>query len=129
MERQNELCDNKIKKQMAVKILKICPPSFEVSKIIKLRSQHTALRYGDFYTLIADKNVYAYVRSDLNERILVILNKSTRRNNTKIEFPNVYGASKLVSLIDGKELKVKSNKATIKLDAQEFNIYEIKQMN
>jgi alpha-amylase len=101
----------------------------EVSKVIKLRGQHTALRYGDFYTLVADKNVYAYTRSDLNERLLIILNKSTRRNSTKIELPSVYRASKLVSLIDGKELKVKSNKATIKLDGQEYNIYQIQKMD
>ncbi len=98
----------------------------KVSKIIKLRSTHTALRYGDYYKLIANQNVYAYVRSDLNERILVILNKGNKRINSKIEFPNVYGASRLVSLVDGKELKVRSNKVTIKLNKQEYNIYEIK---
>ena len=97
----------------------------EVSKIIKLRSKHTALRYGDFYTLIADNNIYAYVRSDLNERILVILNKGENRVTQKIELPIVYGASKITSLIDGKALKVRTNKVTIKLNKQNYNIYQI----
>ncbi len=51
----------------------------EVSKLIKLRREHTALRHGDFYTLIADEDIYAYVRADMNERILVILNKGVEK--------------------------------------------------
>ncbi len=48
----------------------------DVSKLTHIRKDHSALRYGDFLTLQADKNIYAYVRSDMNERILVVLNKS-----------------------------------------------------
>lgn len=97
----------------------------EVSKLIKLRNEHTALRYGDYYKLIADENVYAYIRSDLNERILVILNKSKSRTVNTVELPSVYGASKLISLIDGKSVKVKNNKTTLKISRQNYNIYKI----
>ena len=48
----------------------------DVRALIKLRKENSALRYGDFYTLKADKNIYAFIRSDLNEKVLVILNKS-----------------------------------------------------
>jgi cyclomaltodextrinase len=97
----------------------------EVSKIIKLRSNHTALRYGDYYSLIADDNIYAYVRSDLNERILVVLNKSQKKLSSKLVFPNVYKASKLVSLIDNIETQVSVNIANIQLDGMSYNIYKI----
>ena len=45
----NELDDNE-KKMLGV-----------VTKIINLRAIHTALRYGDFYSLIADNNIFAYI--------------------------------------------------------------------
>ena len=98
----------------------------DVSKIIKLRSNHTALRYGDYYKLIADDNIYAYVRSDLNERILVMLNKGNKTRSTELVFPNVYGASKLVSLIDETEIDIVGNKTSVKLKNQNYNIYKIK---
>jgi glycosidase len=49
----------------------------DVSKLIHIRKDHPALRYGDFLTLQADENVY--LRSDLNERILTVKNKSTKQ--------------------------------------------------
>ena len=98
----------------------------KVSKIIKIRNNHTALRYGDYYKLIADDNIYAYVRSDLNERILIVLNKGDKSTTTKLVFPNVYEASKLVSLIDGSKIDVVGSTANVKLSNQNYNIYKIK---
>ncbi len=97
-----------------------------VSKIIKLRSKQTALRYGDYYKLIADDNIYAYIRSDLNERILVVLNKGNNNKTAKLVFPSVYTASKLISLIDNSEIVVEGNEVSVKLNSQDYNIYKIK---
>ncbi len=96
-----------------------------VSKIIKLRNTHTALRYGDFYKLIADKNIYAYVRSDLNERVLIVLNKGNNKT-AKLVFPSIYKISKLINLIDNSEIVVNENEANVKVNSQDYNIYEIK---
>ncbi len=98
----------------------------EVSKIIKLRSNHTALRYGDYYKLIADENIYAYIRSDLNERILIVINKGDIKSTANLIFPNVYELSNLVSLVDGSEVDVVENKVSVKLDEQSYNIYILK---
>ncbi len=98
----------------------------ETSKIIKLRSSHTALRYGDYYKLIADENIYAYVRSDLNKRILIVINKGNIKATANLIFPNVYKASKLVSLIDAGEIDVAENKVSVKLDEMSYNIYILK---
>jgi len=97
----------------------------EVSKIIKLRGEHTALRYGDYYKLIADKNIYAYIRSDLNERIVVVLNKNKKSEKRNLIFPNVYKTSKLVSLIDGSSIEVLDNKAEINIKGSSYNIFKI----
>jgi glycosidase len=55
----------------------------DVSKLIHIRKEHPALRYGDFLTLQADENIYAYLRSDMNERVLVVVNKNS--NNQIVE--------------------------------------------
>ena len=55
----------------------------DVSKLVHIRKNHPALRYGDFLTLQADKNIYAYLRSDMTERILTIINKNPNEKNFK----------------------------------------------
>jgi len=50
-----------------------------VKSLIALRRENSALRYGDFHTLLAEKNIYAYVRSDIRQKILVVLNKSAQQ--------------------------------------------------
>ena len=97
----------------------------DVSKIIKLRNKNTALRYGDFYKLIADENVYAYVRSDYNQRVLIILNKSDKQESRTIVFPEFYKSNKLISLIDGREIEINSNSVNFVIDGMNFNIYKI----
>lgn len=81
----------------------------DVSKLIHIRKEHSALRYGDFLTLQADENIYAYLRSDMNERILTILNKSTDKQNIEIKLPAVYKINTAKDLISRKEFEVKNN--------------------
>ena len=50
-----------------------------VKNLIALRNENSALRYGDFHPLLAEKDVYAYVRSDVRQKLLVVLNKSARQ--------------------------------------------------
>jgi glycosidase len=85
----------------------------DVSKIIHIRKNHPALRHGDFLTLQADKNIYAYIRSDMNERILVVLNKSMKEQNVSLSLPVIYTIRKATDLISGKILQVDSNIATL----------------
>jgi len=94
----------------------------EVSKIIKIRREHSALRYGDFYTLIADEDTYAYVRSDMNERILVVLNKGDEKE-VSLKLPKVIGASELINVIDGSEIKVNENSVTLALNGMSWGMY------
>ncbi len=96
-----------------------------VSKTIKLRSENTSLRYGDFYKLISNENIYAYVRSDFNERILVILNKSDKEESVNLVLPEIYKANKLTDLVDGSEIDVNSNSINIVLSGKSFKIVKL----
>ena len=61
-----------------------------VSEITKLRDKHSALRYGDYFTLQSDNNLYAFIRSDFNERILIVLNKSDGPQEIELNLPEIY---------------------------------------
>ncbi len=88
----------------------------DVSKLIHIRREHSALRYGDFFTLLADVNIYAYLRSDMNERILVILNKSEEKQKLDLILPAVYDLKSAVDLISEREFKIINDKLEINID-------------
>ena len=81
----------------------------DVRNIVRLRREHSALRHGDFQTLLADQNCFVYLRSDMNERILVALNKSSKPRQVKIVFPKLYLANSAVDLVNGEKISTKNN--------------------
>ena len=97
----------------------------DVSKLINIRKEHSALRYGDFLTLQADENVYAYLRSDMNERILTIVNKNS--NEQKLEFilPAMYKVGKANDLVSGKEFSVNDNVIKLDIDGSKYFILKL----
>lgn len=76
----------------------------QVRKIVNIRKDHSALRYGDFFTLTADKNVYAYMRSDFNEKILVIINKNSDSQIFKFTLPEWVTEVNSLEDLDSKEI-------------------------
>lgn len=85
----------------------------DVSKLVHSRSNHSALRNGDFLTLQADKNIYAYLRSDMNERILVILNKSEKEEEIKIRIPEFYNIKKAENILSNQTIKIIDNNISV----------------
>lgn len=85
----------------------------DVSKLIQVRKNHSALRYGDFYTLQADKNIYAYIRSDMNERIITIINKSTDGKFVDLALPSVYRLTRARNLISGEEFEIRKGRLSL----------------
>ena len=96
-----------------------------ISKIIHLRKEHTSLRYGDFYTLLADKNCYSYIRSDMNERILVVINKSEKEQTLKLAIPQFYNSSTAINLFDNSELKLSDSKLIITVPPIGYKIFKL----
>ena len=97
-----------------------------VRKIINIRKSHSALSYGDFYTLHADSSIYCYLRSDFNERILVVINKSDETKQLTIILPIEYHATNAKSLIDKSELKFGNNKAEYEIEGKGYNYFLLK---
>ncbi|MCX6174921.1 MAG: alpha-amylase family glycosyl hydrolase [Ignavibacteriales bacterium] len=85
----------------------------DVRKTINVRKEHPALRYGDFLTLRTDENIYSYIRSDMNERILIILNKSENPQQVELQLPDFYKINSVLDVISGEKIKVKKGKLEI----------------
>jgi cyclomaltodextrinase / maltogenic alpha-amylase / neopullulanase len=97
----------------------------EVRKLIKLRRMNPALVYGDYFSLQADKNIFAYLRSDMNERILVVLNKSLEKEELNLVLPVYYGTIKLVDLLSGNNIDVINNKALISIKGIGYRFFKL----
>ncbi len=96
-----------------------------VSKLIKIRNEHPVLRYGDFQTLIAENTTYSYLRSDLNEKILVVLNKEDKEKNVKIELPEVYNFTNAVDLISGEKVNLQNNSVNLSVENIGYRILKL----
>jgi hypothetical protein len=81
------------------------------------------MRYGDFQTLFVDVNFYVYLRSDLNERILVVLNKSKEEKKLDLLLPDIYNLVKAKELISGEEYEIKNNHLLFTAGSTSYNIF------
>ncbi len=95
-------------------------------EIVKLRRTLSALNYGDFYPLAAEKNVFAFMRSDFNERILVALNKnSARMEKIIIKLPKFISCSKIKDLRTGETITKRNGAFEIVLSPLGWRYFEI----
>jgi len=85
----------------------------DVRRIINVRKNHPALRYGDFLTLEADENIFAYIRSDMNERILVLLNKNENEQKVELQLPDFYKINFVSDTINGEKININNRKLEI----------------
>ncbi|MFH1197447.1 MAG: alpha-glucosidase C-terminal domain-containing protein, partial [bacterium] len=95
----------------------------QVRQIINLRKEHSALRYGDFYTIRADQKIFAYVRSDANEIILVVLNKSNNPQELNFNLPVYYELKELESLKDKSRIRTEGNTVKFKIDSRDWQVF------
>ncbi len=98
----------------------------EVSSIINLRKNTPALRYGDFYTVSVSKDQYAYIRSYLNERVLVVLNKAKSESEVTLEIPAVYGITGAVDMMSAEEVSTEGGKMNVKLPVYGWKVFKLK---
>jgi cyclomaltodextrinase / maltogenic alpha-amylase / neopullulanase len=96
------------------------------SKIVHMRNQHSSLRYGDFYTLKADTTIYAYVRSDYHERLLVVLNKAERSQVLDLCVPEIYNAQSLIDVQSGEKLVLQKNQTRISIPSIGWRVLSIR---
>ena len=97
----------------------------KISRLIHLRDNHPALRYGDYMSLKADSNIFVYVRSDINERVLIILNKNAAPQDIKLKLPAVYRSEYLKDLLSGERINVNDDNSDIRIPGTGYRIFNI----
>ncbi len=98
----------------------------KTSEIVKMRRSHSSLRYGDFQTVLANDKVYAYLRCDANEKLLVVLNKDTERQSVTVQLPTIYGTTSLKDINREENILLKANYFEIKVDGVGWRVFELK---
>ncbi len=97
----------------------------DVTKLVSVRNQHSALRYGDFQTLYADPHCFVYLRSDMNERILVVLNKDDSARQIKFELPPRYEVEVAKNLLSEDLVTVKDNRISMVLPGTAGSVWRL----
>lgn len=97
----------------------------EIRELTAIRKNSSALSFGDFYTLAAESNIYAYLRSDMNEKIIVVLNKGREEKIVSLKIPAVKNGSKFIDLISGEVLKSNENNISCSVRGFGYRILKI----
>jgi glycosidase len=95
----------------------------DVSKLINLRKKHSALRYGDVLTVLASHNQLGYIRSDVNERILVLLNKSEKEEVVTVHIPQYYEIGYAENPLTKERIILENNQIKVKLAPSGYEIF------
>ncbi len=95
------------------------------SSLIKLRRNSSALNFGDFQTLYCDKDVWAYLRNDLHETVLVILNKGAVTRRAVIPLPAIYRVRSAVNMLTGGHIEVAENRLNMSVPPYSYRILKL----
>lgn len=77
-----------------------------VSKLTQIRAQNSALRYGDFQSLAANGELYAFIRSDFNQKVLVVFNKDANPQQLSLRFPDYYNVKSATDLLVNRKMPI-----------------------
>ena len=98
----------------------------DVSGIVKLRRQHSALNYGDIYFLKADVTSFAFIRSDFNERVLVVLNKGAKPRRVNLTLPEFYDDEFATDLQTGERIPLERNSLSVVVRGYGYRYLKLK---
>jgi cyclomaltodextrinase / maltogenic alpha-amylase / neopullulanase len=87
-------------------------------KLGAIRRAHPALRWGSRRTLVADHNLYAFVRAHLNDRVAVIFNRSKSPAKVDIAVAPEMADDDYTEALSAKAVVVKDGKLEFTLPAQ-----------
>jgi cyclomaltodextrinase len=87
-------------------------------KLGALRHQHPALRYGNRRTLVADQDLYAFVRAHLDDRVVVVFNRSKNQAAVDLNVSPELSDGDYVEALSGMKAVVKDGKLDLAVAPQ-----------
>jgi glycosidase len=94
-------------------------------KIINIRKNSTALKYGDLIPVLVEHDVFAYLRTDFNEKYLVVLNKSESNKEITVSIPHYLNIIAGNDLISNVSYKIINNTINLNLSKKGFAILKL----
>jgi cyclomaltodextrinase / maltogenic alpha-amylase / neopullulanase len=89
----------------------------QVAQVIQLRNSHSALRYGDYYTLLADESCFVFLRSDLNERLMIVIHRGKSPREAIIALPESLDFRRIEPILNNpQKLELKGKTLTMSLE-------------
>ena len=67
--------------------------------------------------MMANENIYAYMRSDFNETILTVLNKSDDKQTVELNLPAIYKLKDATELLNGNNVEIVNGKFKVDIPA------------
>lgn len=90
-------------------------------KLVNIRKNNLALIYGNFMTLQADKNTYAFVRDYFDNSVIAVFNKGNEVAEISIDLPEWVNTGQMKGEF-GNDFSIIENKLKIKLLPWSFEI-------
>lgn len=87
-------------------------------KLGALRKAHPALRYGSRRTLVADQDLYAFVRAHLDDRVVAVFNRGKSEAKAELLVNPEMADGDYTEALSGKTVIVKDGKLEVSLPAQ-----------
>ncbi len=96
-----------------------------VKHIATLRNKHSALRYGDTYIMESGKDKLVFMRSDMNERIIIVINNSDKPQKITFRLPEFIESEVLKDLVSNRKLYTERGLGSIVLDKYSYAYLKI----
>jgi neopullulanase len=99
-----------------------------VQRLLELRRAHAALRHGQLWNIFWNNTAYAFARTSVSERILIVANASPAAQNVQLSFADtpLAGTAELAPLLDGSEQLVQDDRVALTLPPDACRIYLVK---
>jgi glycosidase len=92
-----------------------------VKRLVNIRRENMALNYGDFTVLMADKDLYAYSRTYLDNTVIVVFNKCKEQKEVVLQLP-VYMSGRIFTPKFASDYSLNNNTLTVKVKPDFFEI-------
>ncbi|MEI8342131.1 MAG: alpha-glucosidase C-terminal domain-containing protein, partial [Verrucomicrobiota bacterium] len=84
-------------------------------KLSKFRHKHPALRYGSRRTLTAGKDVFAFVRAQLDDRVLCVFNRGDKTEALTVKVAPELADGDYTDALSGKKWTVKNGEVALSI--------------
>lgn len=97
-----------------------------VSRLAFIRAGSLPLIYGDFETLLVEKDLYAYCRTYFNDIVIIVMNKSAATKNITFALPERFTDSEVKSNF-GFAPGIKGGMLSVTLGPKSFDVLTLKE--